>query len=476
MTARILVVDDLEPNVKLLEAKLSSEYFDVITATDGPSALAMIEGEAPHIVLLDVMMPGMDGFEVCRRIKENTATAHIPVVMVTALSDASDRVHGLESGADDFLTKPLNDSALFARVRSLVRLKLLTDEWRMREQTSGQFGVLREGQDILDEDATRARILLVDDSENERLRLAKLLQGDGHSVELCESPAAARESAASSDFDLIMVDMYLRDEDALRFCSNLRSMEETRQVPILMMLDQNDVESLAKAFDLGINDHIAKPVDHNELLARTRTQVRRKRYQDRMRQNYEESLQLALTDSLTGLYNRRYLSAHLEGQLQRAEASGKMLSLLMFDIDHFKKVNDTHGHAAGDDVLCELARRAEKNVRSFDTVARYGGEEFVVVMPDTEMSVAQTVAERLRVELGATPYSLKSVNQEQPVSISVGVASVEGGDYGAQSILERADKALYEAKALGRNRVVVNIRGQLCVMEEAQLMRATSEG
>jgi two-component system, cell cycle response regulator len=175
MTARILVVDDLEPNVKLLEAKLSSEYFDVITATDGPSALAMIEGEAPHIVLLDVMMPGMDGFEVCLRIKENTATAHIPVVMVTALSDASDRVHGLESGADDFLTKPLNDSALFARVRSLVHLKLLTDEWRMREQTLGQFGVLREGQDILDEDATRARILLVDDSENERLRLAKLL-------------------------------------------------------------------------------------------------------------------------------------------------------------------------------------------------------------------------------------------------------------------------------------------------------------
>ena len=271
----------------------------------------MVEKEAPHIVLLDVMMPGMDGFEVCRRIKENQATTHIPVVMVTALSDASDRVRGLESGADDFLTKPLNDSALFARVRSLVRLKLLTDEWRMREQTSSQFGVLREGQDLLGEDATNARILLVDDSKNGRLRLSEFLKSDGHQVEVFEHTADAREAAISKDFDLVIVDMYLRDEDALRFCSNLRSIEETRQVPILMMLDQSDVESLAKAFDLGINDHIAKPVDPNELLARTRTQVRRKRYQDRMRQNYEESLQLALTDSLTGLYNRRYLSAHL---------------------------------------------------------------------------------------------------------------------------------------------------------------------
>ncbi|HAT34931.1 MAG TPA: PleD family two-component system response regulator, partial [Rhodospirillaceae bacterium] len=472
MTARILVVDDLEPNVKLFEAKLSSEYFDVITATDGPSALEKIVDEAPHIVLLDVMMPGMDGFEVCRKIKENTATAHIPVVMVTALSDAADRVRGLESGADDFLTKPLNDPALFARVRSLVRLKLLTDEWRMREQTSGQFGVLRDGQDAHGEDATGARILLVDDSENERLRLAKLLEDDSHSVELCDSAADARKLAQDNNFDLILVDMYLKDEDALRFCSNLRSMEATRQVPILMMLDQNDVDSFAKAFDLGINDHIAKPVDPNELRARTRTQIRRKRYQDRMRQNYEESLQLALTDSLTGLYNRRYLSAHLEGQLQRAETSGKILSLLMFDIDHFKEVNDTFGHAAGDDVLCELARRAEQNVRSFDTVARYGGEEFVVVMPDTEMEVAQTVAERLRVDLAATPYALKSVDEERSVTVSVGVAAVENGDYNARDLLERADKALYEAKSLGRNRVVVHKSGELQELTPSVPLRA----
>ena len=133
MTARVLVVDDILSNVKLLEAKLTAEYFEVVTAFNGMEALAKIEECDPDIVLLDVMMPGMDGFEVCRRIKHNPKTAHVPVVMVTALDQSADRVAGLEAGADDFLTKPVDNSALFARVRSLVRLKMMTDELRMRE-------------------------------------------------------------------------------------------------------------------------------------------------------------------------------------------------------------------------------------------------------------------------------------------------------------------------------------------------------
>ena len=133
MTARVLVVDDVELNVKLLEAKLSSEYYQVIPAYNGPSALELADSQLPDIILLDVMMPRMDGFEVCRRLKANPRTTDIPVVMVTALSDIADRLRGLEAGADDFLTKPVNDIALFARVRSLVRLKRMMEELRLRE-------------------------------------------------------------------------------------------------------------------------------------------------------------------------------------------------------------------------------------------------------------------------------------------------------------------------------------------------------
>src|SRR5882762_1507974 len=162
MTARVLVVDDILSNVKLLEAKLAAEYFEVITASNGEQALARVASDAPDIILLDVMMPGMDGFEVCRRIKSNPKTTHIPVVMVTALDQPSDRVTGLDSGADDFLTKPVDDMSLFARVRSLVRLKMMTDELRMREETGQSMGLVDAGQTLIEPDPS-GRVLIVED-------------------------------------------------------------------------------------------------------------------------------------------------------------------------------------------------------------------------------------------------------------------------------------------------------------------------
>src|SRR6266851_180444 len=173
MTARVLVVDDVELNVRLLTAKLASEYFEVVSADNGPAALDMVEAELPDIILLDVMMPRMDGFEVCRRLKANPHTADVPVVMVTALSDVADRLRGLEAGADDFLTKPVNDIALFARVRSLVRLKRMMDELRLREEVCRQFAQLPGGEPS--EDLSPARILLVEDNKLAAARVGETL-------------------------------------------------------------------------------------------------------------------------------------------------------------------------------------------------------------------------------------------------------------------------------------------------------------
>src|SRR5437773_7945212 len=178
MSARILVVDDVPANVKLLEARLSAEYFDVMTASNGTEALALARRAECDIVLLDVMMPDMDGFEVCRRLKTDPATHHIPVVMVTALDQPSDRVRGLEAGADDFLTKPVSDIALVARVRSLARLKMVTDELRMRALTSKEIGIQDPLLAAVADAGKGGRILVVADRRSSYERIAKVLAAE----------------------------------------------------------------------------------------------------------------------------------------------------------------------------------------------------------------------------------------------------------------------------------------------------------
>lgn len=455
MTARVLVVDDLPTNVKLLEAKLTSEYFNVLTANSGPEALRIIEIARPDIVLLDVMMPDMDGFEVCRQIKAEPKTAHIPVVMVTALSDVSDRVRGLEAGADDFLTKPVTDLALFARIRSLVRLKMAMDELRLREDTSEQLGALPGQGEEANRDITGAKMLLVEDDEHSAGQIKEFAEDVGVELHLTTDASAVPAWAAREDFDLIMCSTDLGGDEALRLTSELRSVEATRGVPILLIISDEDTKRLAKGLEIGINDYLVRPINRQELQARMRTQIRRKRYQDRLRTNYRESVAMAVTDPLTALYNRRYFDVHVEGQQQRAASTGKPLALLMVDVDHFKQINDTHGHGIGDEILVEISRRIVRHVRNFDMVARLGGEEFVVVMPDTGEKAACAVAERLRQAIAQDPIPVSSPEGEIPVTASIGVAVTEDGSERAPHVLARADEAMYEAKRQGRNRVMM---------------------
>jgi two-component system cell cycle response regulator len=452
MTARVLVVDDILPNVKVLEAKLAAEYYDVTTALSGKEALEQMAKAPPDIVLLDVMMPGMDGFEVCRRIRATPEIAHVPVVMVTALSDPEDRVRGLEAGADDFLTKPVNDTALIARLRSLVRLKLMMDEFRLREETSSQFGVM-DGQGIDADDITGARVLIVEDEAADAEAIHSALDSLVTVIEESDGEKAL-EVARDGDFDLIIVSLSLRDSDGMRLCSHLRAMSQTRQTSILVLIWEDATEELVRSLDIGVNDYVTKPIDRNELVARTRTQIRRKRYQDGLRSSYEKSMEMATTDGLTGLHNRSYATSHIENLVARANKDGKPISVMMLDIDFFKKVNDTYGHAAGDEVLREFADRLRAQLRGIDLAVRYGGEEFVVVMPDTDGATGNLVAERLRLGMAEKSFDLDSTKKPLAVTVSIGVASSHGTDESAASMLERADKAMYEAKNSGRNKVV----------------------
>ncbi|MCC7267663.1 MAG: PleD family two-component system response regulator [Caulobacteraceae bacterium] len=450
MSARILVVDDIEANVRLLEAKLTAEYYEVLTARDGPTALALAAAEKPDIVLLDVMMPGMDGFDVCRRLKNDPDTRHIPVVLVTALDGRSDRIQGLEAGADEFLTKPIDDVMLFARVRSLTRLKLVMDELRDREASGRRMGVIAGAANRLG--GAGGRVLIVDDNPRQAQRLADELGVEHRPV--VESDIEKAALAAKGPVDLLIVNATARGFDGLRFAAQLRSDEATRHLPILAIIDFDERPRLVKALEIGVNDVLAKPVDPEELAARARTQIRRKRYTDYLRDNLDQSLELAVTDQLTGLHNRRYMTGQLEALVRRAQRGGDPVAALMVDIDHFKKINDTYGHDVGDEVLREFAARLASNVRAIDLPCRYGGEEFTVIMPDTGLADAERIAERIRLHVAGAPFRVAHGREILTVTISIGVAATLGETDTPEALLKRADAAVYEAKAAGRNRVI----------------------
>lgn len=452
MTARILVVDDVKANVDLLKTRLEQEYYEVLTAFDGQTALKLLEKEAIDIVLLDIMMPGIDGFEVCEKLKSNPATSHIPVVMVTALDQMKDRVRGLECGADDFLTKPVNEMQLLARVKSLVRLKMLTDELRLRAVTTRDIAIeelLAKGADVSD---TKPEVLLIDERTSVYDRFASVLRNHAK-LHHIPNPQDGLFAAAEGNYDCVILSADLKDFDPLRVCSQIRSLNRTRFLPIILSSDIENDEFISRALELGVNDYVVRPVDRNEFVARLRTQVRRKHYHDGLRSNVAESIELAVTDGLTGLHNRRYLDTHLQTLVERARSRGRELSLLITDIDKFKAINDTHGHDAGDDVLREFARRLRQNVRGMDLACRYGGEEFVIVMPDTSAQLAVEVAERVRESVEEMAF--KAGDKELKVTTSVGVATLNrSSDDDMKALLKHADNALYRAKENGRNKVV----------------------
>lgn len=450
MTARILIVDDVAANTRLLEAKLAAEYYQVGSARDGFEALATARTWQPDLILLDVMMPGMDGYECCRLLKDDPVTLHIPVIMVTALGEPAERLRGLEAGADDFLTKPVEYDTLMARVRSLVRLKRLLDEWRARGDTARALGISADRLSI--PSVSGARALVVDDWEQTAQEIQDALAEEGVIPACAHNGPEALKMTVAVPFDLLVLNLSLADEDPLKLVSALRASDATHETPLILVADAGEKSRILRGFELGANDWLMQPIDANEFRARARNQIRRKFYQDRLRSDLGTALEMALTDPLTGLYNQRYLRRHLSGLMENGQS--RQLAVLMIDVDHFKSVNDRYGHASGDRALRLIAESLRVNTRVFDSVARYGGEEFVIVMPGTGPVEALAAAERLRSAVEEVEFDTLTGLRAQ-LTVSVGVACTSSANASPENLLQEADAALYDAKRNGRNRVEV---------------------
>ncbi|KAF2281816.1 hypothetical protein GH714_042640 [Hevea brasiliensis] len=356
MTAKILVVDDLIANVKLLQAKLTKEYYNVLTAMSGEEAIQLAREKHPDLILLDVMMPDMDGYETCRRLRADPATTYIPVVMVTALDNTTDnRVNGISSGADDFLTKPINDVALFSRIRSLTRFKILVDELRLRGKTNTEMSSVDGNIMHYANQISNAKIMILDSDKVRSEHMNSVLQEYFQETAVLDNPSQDVNLQNAESYDLFIIDLNFGG-DGLRLCSNFRSNNNTR---------------------------------------------------------YPH------TDPLTGCYNRRYFDMHFQNIVNEARDKGKDLSVMIIDVDHFKQVNDTLGHTVGDELLQQLRKRIFDNIRISDLLARFGGEEFVIILPETGIDQAVIAAERLRKKVAGEPFNTSAGALDKTISIGV---------------------------------------------------------
>ncbi|RYE06427.1 MAG: PleD family two-component system response regulator [Rickettsiaceae bacterium] len=451
MTANILVVDDLEPNIKLLEAKLLIGYYTVFTANSGTRAIEILKEQKIDVVLLDVMMPGMDGFEACRRIKTNPDTMHIPVIMVTALSDIEDKIKGLEAGADEFLTKPIDDTSLFARVKSLSRMKTIIDELKLRNKTNAALGasVIE-----LEDNFTNSKTLLISDDVIQIKNLSKVISKISPQIKVM-TKMSELNIINSYTPDLAIISCQFEAEDPLRISVMLKSREEFNHTIFMLLAEEENLPMVIQGIELGMNDYCIYPVDENELIARLKTQLRRKQYHDNLRNELEESVNLSIKDGLTGLFNRRYFDTHIMQMIKRCCETNHPLCLMILDIDHFKKVNDLYGHQAGDEILIAFTNILKQDFRATDLISRYGGEEFAILLYDTSLDEAISVAQRVKCRVEDKEFTIQNLSISIKKTASVGI-SLYIKHESVNSFIKRADKALYEAKDQGRNKIVAD--------------------
>lgn len=467
MSNRILVVDAVPTNRIILRVKLSAAYYDVVQATSGQAALALLRKTRPDMILANAELPDMTGRDLCAAIRARNDTApgpSLPVVLIHDGSDPAARLASLAAGADDVLDRPIDDLVMLARLRSLLRARDAEAELMLREDTRRALGLEETGAGF--EHPARVRLVAVGDpAEAHRIQRGLTRSCRDH-IEVMTADDALRDTGHAPDVVVIFESpcpvwtaATPGPEDGsapgLDLLPQLRAKRATRHSALIYVAHPHQRRAAAAALDMGASDLMTHGPLADELQIRLRKQIARKRTTDRLRADMQDSLRAAVTDPLTGLYNRRYALPHTVRFAERAQATRRPYAILLADLDRFKAINDGYGHAAGDAVLVTLAQRLRDNLRAADLVARWGGEEFLVAMPDTDRTAAAGTAERLCALMARAPVLLPS-GQRLKVTLSIGVAIGQpGGNLAPADLVASADRALYAAKSAGRNTVVL---------------------
>jgi two-component system cell cycle response regulator len=449
---RILIVDDDPLNVKLLVSKLPGDQFEPVTAFSGQEALGKILKNPPDLILLDIMMPGMNGYEVSLWLKNNPATQDIPIILVTALDGVEDKIKGFEAGADEFLNKPVNTVELLARINSLLRLKGYREQLLSRTLAEKGFSIGQKSPDPSEEIWRLSKILLVEDNEKDARLIKEHFAGESYQMETVSNGEAALDLVKKEVFDLVLLDVMLPGVDGFEVCRQIKSLHQTQDLQVVLITCLPDLENRIKGVEQGTDDYLIKPINGRELKARVKVLLKKKQYIDKLRNNYERALGLAIYDGLTGLYNQTYFKNFLELEVKRAMRQRYSLGLMIMDIDDFKIINDRFGHLTGDLIIKNLAQLIKQNIREVDLSARYGGDEFVVVLPYTDQTETVKIIERLQLAVDQYRQSEEILLDQKPLTLSFGIALFSGQDTTMEELIRRADQALYRSKQEGKNR------------------------
>lgn len=448
---RILVVDDEPLNLKLIEAILSDEKYEIKCLTSGKAALETATQFLPDLILLDVIMPDLNGFEVLKSIKTHPDLQSVPTVLITQLDSPKDKATGLEAGADDFLNKPLNAEELKVRVRSLLRMKRYKEQLDGRKSSTQRIFASPDPEDQQRYHSDLPVVLIAEDDERDaKLLNEHLSQFACRTVRVTSGQEALKKIKAEKP-DIVLLDLLLPDLNGWRICRQIKDNEGTRNTQVAIITSLKDLDSRIRGIEAGTDDYLLKPIQPEEFRARLSALLKKKAYLDGLVDKMASAVKSSITDALTGLYTHGYLKHFLDLEVQRAERYKLSLALIMIDVDNFKQFNDTHGHLAGDSVLLTLAGLFRNAIRTTDLPARYGGEEFAIVLPYTDENSARNIAGRIQDAI--VTHNATSRDKEPPLpSVSMGICIYPSPDaVNSEDLIEKADNALYAAKRDGKN-------------------------
>jgi len=444
---RILVVDDSAMVRMTIREELEEGGYEVIEAGNGLEALVRISGDTPpDLVTLDVEMPKLNGWDTCRKLRsehysqiiDKMGKGRLPIIFITSQDSMSDRRKGFDVGGCDFLSKPFVKGDLLEAVDRILKPVALS-----------------EGMTAL----------VVEDNGVARKIVAGILTQEGLQVIEAEDGQEGYEifKERGDDIDVVITDLFMPHMNGDVFSRKIRQEFNRWDLPIICLTAMPDQSELLKVFKAGVSDYLVKPFAKEELLARITVHLERYRLSRQLKEKIEalktsneKIRKLSITDPLTGCYNRNYLTGHLEKELTRTRRYVSPISLILADIDFFKKVNDTWGHSAGDQVLIAFVDIIKETIRTdLDWVVRYGGEEFLIVLPETDFKGALACTERIR---KAVAGQVISYGEESiAITSSFGLTCFDPGllqeDFSTDRLIDMTDKYLYQAKENGRNRV-----------------------